>query len=234
MPTQDSLQNKSFSAQSAHTAQCARHGSSGRLIKYPDTSIVLPLCYFGTVEHYALMSAYGDVTIAAYAPYNKRDKDTHRMAIADVNGPLTLTVPVEKPRVSSGITWSDIKVSTHGSWWHLHRVALESAYGRTPFFEFYYDRLAPFFAPRKDGECESVAYLDIAAMLTVCDILGIPAPKIDTTGLRPDTVSLPAPQPYWQIRADKFGFIPRLSILDLIFSLGPEAPLHLRRLTNSQ
>lgn len=221
MPTQDFPKNNN---------QVSRPNSSGRLIRYPDASIVLPLCYFGTVEHYALMASYGKVIIAASAPYNKRDKDTHRMAIADVNGPMTLTVPVEKPEVSSGITWRDIKVSTHGAWWHLHRVALESAYGRTPFFEFYYDRFAPLLAARKAGECESVVDLDIAAMLTVCDILGIPAPEIDATGLRPAIVSLPDPQPYWQIRADKFGFIPCLSILDLIFSLGPEAPLHLHRL----
>lgn len=194
---------------------------------------MLPLRYFGSVEHYALMGAFGHVTLAASAPYNKRDKAVHRTDIADVNGPMSLTVPVGKPERSAGATWHDIRVSTHGAWWHLHRVALESAYGRTPFFEFYYDRLAPFFAPRSEDKCETVAALDIAVNKVICDILGIPYPHIDTTGLRAaDEALLPTvdTQPYWQIRADRFGFIPHLSILDLIFSLGPEAPLYLRRL----
>ncbi|MDE6430391.1 MAG: WbqC family protein, partial [Duncaniella sp.] len=42
-----------------------------------------------------------------------------------------------------------------------------------------------------------------------------------------EPISLPS---YWQIREDKLGFIPGLSVLDLIFNLGPEAVLYLDRL----
>jgi hypothetical protein len=39
-----------------------------------------------------------------------------------------------------------------------------------------------------------------------------------------------APLPYWQVRGAVQGFTPNLSVLDLIFNLGPEAPLYLQRL----
>ncbi|MDE6145308.1 MAG: WbqC family protein, partial [Muribaculaceae bacterium] len=43
--------------------------------------------------------------------------------------------------------------------------------------------------------------------------------------VRPQPVELWMPEPYWQVRADRLGFIPNLSILDLIFNLGPETAL---------
>ena len=39
--------------------------------------------------------------------------------------------------------------------------------------------------------------------------------------------------PYWQVREDKLGFISGLSVLDLIFNLGPEAVVYLDRLSES-
>lgn len=36
--------------------------------------------------------------------------------------------------------------------------------------------------------------------------------------------------PYWQVRGSIHGFMADLSVLDLIFNLGPEAPLYLKSL----
>ncbi|MDE7146980.1 MAG: WbqC family protein, partial [Duncaniella sp.] len=47
------------------------------------------------------------------------------------------------------------------------------------------------------------------------------------SGLSDSEIALPQ---YWQVRADKLGFIPGLSVLDLIFNLGPEAVIYLDRL----
>ena len=41
----------------------------------------------------------------------------------------------------------------------------------------------------------------------------------------------PAPVEYYQLRADRLGFRPGQSILDLIFNLGPESPLILRKIS---
>ena len=114
------------------------------LIIHPNETIILPPVYFGGIDYYATMAAYGNVIIDRNWRFDKRKKFTHRCTIADTRGELQLTVPIEKPFKSHETTWNNIKVSSHGEWWNVHRVALESAYGRTPFFEFYIDYFLPF------------------------------------------------------------------------------------------
>ena len=145
-----------------------------------------------------------------------------------------LTVPIEKP---SGRGWADVKVSAHGAWWNVHRVALESAYGRTPFFEFYIDRFLPFLRERIPGQGEGVIALDGAIDAVVRDILLIDSPVSysavrnvgsDDCDCRQGEMPVSCTMPYYQVRAAKLGFISGLSILDLIFNLGPESPEYLR------
>lgn len=194
----------------------------------------MPLRYYGSVAYYAAMSRYGSVSIGAEALFDKRHKSAHRCVIADVNGPLQLTVPVTKPHGVAHARWSDVKLSDHGAWWNVHRVSLESAYGRTPFFEFYIDRFLPFLTPGVTERCRTVAELDVAIDKVIREILLIEG-SVDTAGIAPaaampfEAGELP---PYYQVRADRQGFMPGMSVLDLIFNLGPEAPLYLASLSD--
>lgn len=213
------------------------------LVKYPSTTIIMPPALFAPIEWWAKLAAYGTVVIDDTIRYDKRYKQVHRYDIADVRGRLSLTVPVVKPTNAPGhaATWHDVAISTHGNWWHVHRITLESAYGRTPFFEFYVDRLARFFDSDTPERYKSVAALNRDATLAVASILGLDnkivfASDIDTTPVgitdNQHTESQSCPihinQPYYQVRHNTLGFIANLSILDLIFNLGTEAPLHLR------
>ena len=116
--------------------------------------------YFGSVEYWARRAA--GMPVATDALFDKRRKEIHRYDIADVNGPLTLTLPIVKPHGIPRATWRDVRVSDHGQWWHVHRVSLESAYGRTPFFEFYIDRFLPFMSRETADRFPSVIDLNEA------------------------------------------------------------------------
>lgn len=204
-------------------------------IPRPGAAIRLPLQWFGSVSYYAAAIAHGTVIIDDTLRFDKRFKSAHRTTVADTRGPLPLTVPTAK--VASPATWHDIPLSAHGEWWRTHLVTLESGYGRTPFFEFYIDRLLPFFESGTVSRFPSVAMMDRAANDIVWQMLGLQNRLLYMSDIAPDEndklppvtalVSLPVPPRYRQIRADRIGFIPGLSILDLIFNLGPEAPLHL-------
>lgn len=220
------------------------------LILYPESTVVLAPRLFAPALYYAAIACHGNAIIDTATRYDKRRKETHRYDIADVRGHLALTVPVQRPHSAEGegeggATWADATVSDHGQWWHVHRVTLESAYGRTPYFEFVVDRFADIIAP--PGDCPpTILELARRADEAVRDFLGIDShvewrpigkelPSAESTiiDLRTATFDSPSMPPYFQVRAADLGFIPSLSILDLIFNLGPEAPIYLRRLAEA-
>lgn len=216
---------------------------SSPLIKYPETTAILPPAYFGSINYYAVMAAYGNVIIDRNWRYNKRKKTTHRCTIADTHGTLMLTVPIVKPERSLETSWNDIKVSTHGEWWNIHRTALESAYGRTPFFEFYIDRFLGLFKYR-DSTCEeSLMDLDCKTDKIIREILGIDntidystenvVNKNNIKDYRSNDFNFVTPVNYYQVRQSHYGFIPNLSILDLIFNMGTESPLILKKMIDN-
>lgn len=209
-----------------------------------EARLTLPLRYFGTVDYYAAMGACACVTVDDTARYDKRQKGTHRMDIVDTHGLKSLTVPVSRPdNIAGPLRWSDIAVSRHGQWWHVVSETLASAYGRTPFFEFYIDRLRPFFSSSTPDIYPDVATLCRESDAAVRAILGL---DNDITYASQEMRSVPGTMPvitqselitepteYYQVRHDKFGFLPHLSILDLIFNMGPESPLILQKMVRN-
>lgn len=196
---------------------------------------VLPPVFCGSVEHYVNVRAAEATAIDWKRRFDKRFKVTHRFAIADTRGRLELTVPIAKPQ-SSQCCWCDIEISTHGNWWDVHRIALESAYGRTPFFEYYADSLLPMLTAGVEERFPLLKNLSDAWDTWIRHKLMLPLPVAAETGeSRPESPSIITEisnnatdfAQYWQVRADKIGFIGNLSVLDLIFNLGPEAIIYL-------
>lgn len=206
----------------------------------PDSRAIFPPRLLGSAQYYSALARFGHVEIDHTIRYDKRQKRTHRFDIADAGGKLSLTVPVSRPQgafLEGNLKWADITVSAHGRWWEIMPVALESAYGRTPFFEFYIDRLMPLFEPRPLAETEFLHTLSAEADSIVRKILGIETqvrhitenqPLLGTDLRNCDFEAMFPIEPYWQVRQHQLGFLPDMSVLDLIFNLGPEAPLKLR------
>lgn len=192
----------------------------------------------GSIGWYAAMAHYGHVVVDSSIPYDKRQKAVHRCDIADTRGKMSLTVPLAPPSVPfRDATWHDCRVSTHDEWWIRHRITLESAYGRTPFFEFLIDRFLPLLrSPEEWEHWPDAISFDRAADGIVRGFLDIDTalwgdprelqaetPQENIVDLRRSDFSLISQEPYYQVRIDRLGFIPGLSILDLIFNLGHEA-----------
>lgn len=192
--------------------------------------IVLPPRLFGPVEYFHALLKYEKAVIDIGRPYDKREKAVHRYEIIDARGRLTLTVPLGKPHGVDNATWTDCPVSTHDEWWHRHRTALESAYGRTPFFEFLIDKFDRIFrSPAEWPQWPSAIDLIKEANRVILNILNTNNRIIYENS--PQNTALETFQKdireYWQVRQHIHGFQAGLSILDLIFNLGPEAALHL-------
>ena len=201
---------------------------------------ILSSTYFGPEQWYQKL-AHSDTVYLEQHDHFIKQTYRNRCVIATTQGPQALTVPVESPqglRIDK-TEMKDVRISDHGSWRHLHWQALQSAYGESPFFEFYADDLHPFFEKHWDYLFD----FNLAIMQKMCELLDI-EPHIELTEeyMQPDGMvdyrdairpkhPLPdasfTPRPYYQVYQQKFGFLPNLSILDLLFNEGNEAVLYL-------
>lgn len=192
--------------------------------------------YLGPVQQYCKMYQYPEVRIEAAENYLKQTY-RNRCLIAAANGPLSLSIPIVKPDTLKCLT-KDIRISDHGNWRHLHWNAISSAYNSSPFFEYYEDDFAPFYEKKYDFLFDFNEEL----RQMVCNLLDIHPHVVFTTdfetevendfrGISPKRESGDpefCPKPYYQVFKDKHGFIPNLSIIDLLFNTGNEGILVLR------
>ena len=168
--------------------------------------------YLAPVSAYSAFLRQGVFPIDVAAPYCKQSIRT-RCQIDSPQGVLTLSVPVEKMPASTPL--SEVRISDHGSWRHQHWNALCSSYRQSPFFDYYADELAVFY----EKKWEFLVDYNTALHLLICDLM-------DFKGVR-QLSPPPIASSYYQVFAHRHGFLPDLSILDLLFNQGPEAVLYL-------
>lgn len=238
--------------EAALRARCGG-GATGRCL--------LTTTYFGPIQWYQKLHRMP--CILEQHDHFVKQTYRNRCVIATANGTQTLTVPIERYD-GTKCPMRDIRISDHGNWRHLHWNALVSAYGETPFFEFYADDLRPFFEKRHTFLFD----LNLDIMHTMCQLLDvrpqvelsehyIVLPSVDDDAVAANAAALSAdvltdeslanvidfreairpkhplpdadfnPTPYYQVRAQRHGFLPNLSILDLLFNEGPEGIFYL-------
>ena len=152
------------------------------------------------------------------------------------NGVFALSIPVNRAR---GVKthMRDIRIDYNSNWNRIHWRSLVASYASSPFFEYLADEISPFYFKRfeflLDLNQELIANtlgflgLDIQTsysevftpILSERDIRQFIHPKKDQAVEDPDFL----PQEYHQVFSDRLGFHPNLSILDLIFNMGPES-----------
>ena len=211
---------------------------------------LLSSAYFGPVQWYQKLHRYDRCLIEQHDNFVKQTY-RNRCIIPTTNGIQALSIPVSCPQGSqlSKTPMRDVRISDHGNWRHIHWNALCSAYGESPFFDYYQDDLHPFFERKWtflfDFNMEIIlkmvelldirvkinlttAFLSDASMAEnatenslVDDFRDVIRPK--HPGLDSDFMA----RPYYQVYQQKHGFQPNMSILDLLFNEGNEAILWL-------
>ena len=186
--------------------------------------ILLTSAYLPPIQYFTKLYS-GLPIVEERADHYVKQTYRNRCIIAADDGPLPLTVPVETEAAGTSHTpMRDIRISNHGNWRHQHWNALMSSYGQSPFYEYYADDLAPFYEKKWDFLVD----FNEALMQLMCQLVGIP-PRISRTesfGGDPFAQQFhPVKEPYWQVFGHKQGFRPNLSIVDLLFNMGPEGLL---------
>ncbi|NDV58019.1 WbqC family protein [Bacteroides sp. 519] len=194
----------------------------------------LSSAYLAPIEYYSKLLHANKIFIEQHDHYIKQTY-RNRCNIAGPGGIQALTVPIVRPDTLK-CPMKDIRISDHGNWRHLHWNAIESAYNNTPFYEYYKDDFRPFYeqsytflADFNEELCQLICKLidiDVDMERTKEYKTDFAANEYDfRETIHPKKNSTSVTTPYYQVFEARHGFLPNLSIIDLLFNMGPEGLL---------
>lgn len=205
-----------------------------------EKTLLLAAAYLGPVDFYARLYGCNKVCIEQWDHYVKQTYRNRCRILAAGGVVQTLTVPVVKPEYEK-MPYKDIRISDHGNWRHLHWQALVSAYRNSPYFEYYEEDFLPFYTRKYDFLLD----FNLSLQEMICKLIGIEMDveltshyidaaeakfyrdyrEIADPGRKDCTINV---GPYYQVFPTSGGFQPDLSIVDLLFNMGPESLIVLR------
>ena len=210
-----------------------------------NNSLIIEVQYFPPIEYFKQLFQFPHVVIEAHENYQKGSY-RNRCHIANSTGIQVLSVPLRKGK-NAKQPIREVAIAYDMDWQKQHWQSIRTAYGSAPFWEHYAPQLEPFFLKKWDYLFD----LNIAILETFLKILKLKNTVnvsfstdyeinfttkeiIDTpSGVRQDGVDLRNKilpnksdfqgEKYAQLFQERTGFLPNLSILDLVFCTGPQA-----------
>jgi len=197
--------------------------------------IFLSTAYLPPAEYFARIKDASEVLVESEENYHKQSY-RNRCYIMTAGGTQFLTVPVymgslHKTRIR------DIRIDYSKRWQTIHSRALRTAYNSSPYFLYYSEALDKIIL--KDHKY--LLDLNMALLSEILNILKIRAEPVYTTeylpvssiegdyrySIDPKKESRYVQREYFQVFNSLHGYVTGLSIIDLIFNIGPEAVKYL-------
>ena len=145
--------------------------------------------------------------------FYKKQHHCNRTKIATAQGPQLLTIPIVGGRNQTGLLL-DIKIDTKENWKRKHINAIKTAYGKSPYFLYYFDNIG-LEINKPYNFLYELNYNLIQLLIQQLSISG-PLEKKEISRIN-------FTYNYNQVFMDLTGFIPSCSIIDLIFNYGPDS-----------
>lgn len=194
--------------------------------------VLLSTAYFPPAEYFSLIAHTGEVLIERHENYH-RQTYRNRCIIMGANGPLPLIVPVLRGSFHKTAI-SELRTDETKRWRDLHLRGITAAYATAPYFEYYYDIIRDVIT----APYTFLIDLNSAALAAMCEAIGLTArikftDRFEAEGSRdndyryaiipkkPSGLTGHTDQPYTQVFGERHGFIPRLSIIDMLLNNGP-------------
>jgi hypothetical protein len=201
--------------------------------------ILLEALYLPPISYFSLIAPHNDLLIEQYGHYQKASC-RNRAYIATAHGTLLLSIPLEKGKHGHQ-AMRDVRISYNWNWQKLHWESLQTAYRSSPYFEFYEADLYPYYHKKfnflldynlellqtifslmkwkkhigKTDSYQANSHIDPQQIIDARQFAYCPP---YTTAQNNQT--MPAAIPYQQVFKDRIGFLPNLSIIDLLFNKG--------------
>lgn len=203
----------------------------------PEYTPLTEIQYLPPVSYFALAYHFPVMLVEQCENYQKRSL-RNKCIIAGPNGLQSLSIPLAKGKnQQQNIT--EVKIANHQDWKKQHLSSLQTAYGKSPFYIHYIYKIKAVF----DKDYEYLFELNIGLINQLFDLLKLPAVLAYTEQYKPlhekhildfrnclaqpvidyDNILTIKEVKYPQIFSDRMGFLPNLSILDLLFCMGPDS-----------
>ena len=189
---------------------------------------VLTIAYFPPIEYFAVLAKYSSVYIEACENYQKQSY-RNRCHIYAENGRQALNFPVVHRDGTFSLPIREIGVDYSTPWVAKTERCIETAYRSSAFFDYYRDELFAIL----DAQPATLWELDLLIIRFFLRKIGLRTELVPTAAFAPEHVDIHPKRPngilrelglersYYQVFAERNGFLPNLSIMYLLFNEGP-------------
>ena len=211
---------------------------------HKDLSILLELHYLPSLQYFSKLAHFPLVVIEQCEHYTKGSY-RNRCHIAGVNGLLRLSIPLRKGK-NEQQSIKEVQIAYDQPWTSHHWSSIRSAYGNAPYFDYYAEELQPLYQQKWTFLFD----FNWTLLQKINDLIGITSSIQKTESYQKETDDLLLdyrnvihpkahlqgqdlhfkPKKYPQVFEEKTGFLPNLSILDLLFCSGPQSLLELEQM----
>jgi len=193
---------------------------------------IFPLFYLPPIEFFSKLQSHKQQVLIEKNEHFPKQTFRNRASIHSPNGKLDLAVPVVRGS-KTHTKVQDVKISYDFDWQRLHWLSMQTSYRSSAFFEFYEDAFAPFYEKKFDflfDYNERLLEIILKALKLNVNIAyteeyqaEYPELKDYRSVIHPKIEGNYETKPYYQVFEDRNGFIPNLSIVDLLFNKGPQS-----------
>ena len=194
--------------------------------------------FFAPVIQYVYLSKTEQIRFEQFDNFQKQTY-RNRCYIYGANGMQLLTVPIKHTKSNSNQKTKDVEIDHSFNWRRNMIKSLEASYRSSPFFEFYEDDIIEVFEKKHrfllDLNLQSFEVIEQCLQsgrsyeFTTEFQLSYDKAEDQRILANAKTASDHKLEPYTQVFESKHGFIPNLSILDLLFNEGTAALDYLER-----
>lgn len=200
-------------------------------------SALIELHYLPSIQFFSKLLAYRQIIVEQHENYQKGSY-RNRCRIGGANGLQVMSIPLEKGKHQK-LPIREVRIAYAQSWHLQHWRSIQSAYANAPFFPYYSEPIQTLFEQKPkflfqfnrqlfellcqqlglgDKYSYSTGYLE-GTDAGMEDLREVISPKDQDYSQDPAFV----PATYPQVFTERHGFLPNLSILDLLFCAGPQS-----------